>query len=334
MMRLRGTPIGTSVVISIGTAIAKKHSYSCEAPTLGKEWAKSVLRRMGFSKRRANSKSKVQPHDFLELKENFLFDIKGVVEMEDIPSSLIINWDQTAVQVVPSCSWTMEKKGTKRIEVAGIDDKRQITAVFGCTLSGNFLPIQLIYQGKTTKCLPNNIDFPRDWQISFTDNHWSNEKTMIKYVKEIIIPYISEARLQLKLHSNHPALVIFDVFKGQCTESIFQLLCDNNIYYVMVPPNTTDKLQPLDLSVNKPAKDYLKAKFREWYSDLILKQLENGTDENVDTRLSIMKPLQAHWVIDMHEYFTLTLLLFIITGSSIKSIPGNRILPEGTVLSE
>ena len=58
-MRLRGTPIGTSVVISIGTAIAKKHSYSCEAPTLGKEWAKSVLRRMGFSKRRANSKSKV-----------------------------------------------------------------------------------------------------------------------------------------------------------------------------------------------------------------------------------------------------------------------------------
>ena len=41
--------------------------------------------------------------------------------MEDIPSSLIINWDQTAVQVVPSCSWTMEKKGTKRIEVAGID---------------------------------------------------------------------------------------------------------------------------------------------------------------------------------------------------------------------
>uniref|UniRef100_A0A1X7SFZ8 DDE-1 domain-containing protein n=1 Tax=Amphimedon queenslandica TaxID=400682 RepID=A0A1X7SFZ8_AMPQE len=96
--------------------------------------------------------------------------------MEDIPSSLIINWDQTAVQVVPSCSWTMEKKGTKRIEVAAIDDKRQITAVFGCTLSGNFLPIQLIYQGKTTKCLPNNIDFPRDWQISFTDNHWSNEK--------------------------------------------------------------------------------------------------------------------------------------------------------------
>uniref|UniRef100_A0A1X7V0U1 DDE-1 domain-containing protein n=1 Tax=Amphimedon queenslandica TaxID=400682 RepID=A0A1X7V0U1_AMPQE len=230
-MRLRGTPIGTSVVISIGTAIAKKHSYSCEAPTLRKEWAKSVFRRMCFSKRR---KSKVQPHDFLELKENFLFDIKGVVEMEDIPSSLVINWDQTAVQLVPSCSWTMEKKGTKRIEVAGIDDKRQITAVFGCTLSGNFLPIQLIYQGKTTKCLPNNIDFPRDWQISFTDNHWSNEKTMIKYVKEIIIPYISEARLQLKLHSNHPALVflranVLSLYSNFCATTIFTMSWSHQI---------------------------------------------------------------------------------------------------------
>uniref|UniRef100_A0A1X7UPY9 Uncharacterized protein n=1 Tax=Amphimedon queenslandica TaxID=400682 RepID=A0A1X7UPY9_AMPQE len=115
-MRLWRTPIGTSIVISNGTAIAKKHTYSCEAPTLRKEWTKSVLRRIGFSKRRANSKSKVQPHDFLELNENFLFHINGVVEMEDIPSSLIINLDQTAVQVVPSCSWTMEKKGTKRIE--------------------------------------------------------------------------------------------------------------------------------------------------------------------------------------------------------------------------
>ena len=31
---------------------------------LGKPWAKNVLRRMGFSKRKANSKAKTLPHDF------------------------------------------------------------------------------------------------------------------------------------------------------------------------------------------------------------------------------------------------------------------------------
>ena len=32
----------------------------------------------------------------------------------------------------------MEAKGAKRVEIAGSDDKRQLTALFSCTLNGNF----------------------------------------------------------------------------------------------------------------------------------------------------------------------------------------------------
>ena len=56
--------------------------------------------------------------------------------MEDIPLNLVINWDHTATKIVPSSQWTMERKGTKRVEIAAVDDKRQITAIFACTLSG------------------------------------------------------------------------------------------------------------------------------------------------------------------------------------------------------
>ena len=69
----------------------------------------------------------------------------------------------------------MAKAGSQRVDIAGIDDKRQITAVFGGTSAGDFLPVQLIYKGKTHKGLPS-IDFPSDWHITFTDNHWANEK--------------------------------------------------------------------------------------------------------------------------------------------------------------
>jgi len=42
----------------------------------------------------------------------------------------------------------MEPKGSKRVELAGLNDKCQIMAVFCASLAGEFLPVQLIYQGR------------------------------------------------------------------------------------------------------------------------------------------------------------------------------------------
>ena len=53
----------------------------------------------------------------------------------------------------------MAEEGSKRVEIVGKDDKRQLNGVFVGLMSGEFLPPQLIYQGKTTHCLPH-YDFP------------------------------------------------------------------------------------------------------------------------------------------------------------------------------
>ena len=54
--------------------------------------------------------------------------------MEEVPPCLIINRDHTALKCVPVGSWTMAKEGSKMVPLAGVDDKHQITAVFGATL--------------------------------------------------------------------------------------------------------------------------------------------------------------------------------------------------------
>ena len=59
-------------------------------------------------------------------------------------ADLIINFDQTGLDFVPVSEWTMEAEGTKLVEVAGKDDKRQLTAVLGGSMAGEFLPPQLI----------------------------------------------------------------------------------------------------------------------------------------------------------------------------------------------
>ena len=77
-------------------------------------------------KRNANTKAKLSEENFSQLKQDFLSDISGIVDMEEIPPYLIINWYHTALKYVPVGSWTMAKEGSKKVPIAGVDDKRQI----------------------------------------------------------------------------------------------------------------------------------------------------------------------------------------------------------------
>ena len=93
--------------------------------------------------------------------------------------------------------------------------------------------------------------------------------------------------------------MIYNTFRGQCTERILSKLEDNNICVAIVPANCTDWLQPLDLSINKAAKEFLHKQFSNWYSDKVCQQLHRGVKPvtTVDLRLSIVKPLGAQWMI-------------------------------------
>ena len=156
---------GRVVTARIAVAAARGILMSCDHSklaefgghvTLNRFWAYSLLKRMKFVKWKVTTaKSKHAVAEFQRLKEQFLQDVVTTVEMEEIPSELILNWDQTGIKIVPSNTWTIEKQGTKRVDVAGANDKRQITAVFCGSLVRDFLPIQVIYQGNPHAAIPN-----------------------------------------------------------------------------------------------------------------------------------------------------------------------------------
>ena len=60
---------------------------------------------------------------------------------------------------------------------------------------------------------------------------------MKEYLKQFIIPYVERKRKDLQLTSNHPALALFDVFKGQQTDDIAAILEENDIIVVPIPAN-------------------------------------------------------------------------------------------------
>ena len=78
---------------------------------------------------------------------------------------LVLNLDQTPLSDVSPGKYTFGLKGSKAVPTKGVDDKRQITATFAVTASGSFLPIQLIYSGKTKRSSPK-FDFPKCFDVT------------------------------------------------------------------------------------------------------------------------------------------------------------------------
>ena len=163
--------------------------------------------------------------------------------LNDIPIKLVFNWDQTAMQLIPTGEWTMHQAKDKVVPISFSDDKRQITGVFAVTTTGKYLPPQLIYKGKSNHCHPK-LTPPPEWDIWHSEKHWSKEETMVRYFEKIIVPFLNQKRTQLNLPMSHPALAIFDCFKGQTTPSVKALHAKHNIRFVLIPPICTDKLQP------------------------------------------------------------------------------------------
>ena len=73
----------------------------------------------------------------------------------------------------------------------------------------------------------------------------------------------------------------------------------------IIPQNLTNKFQPLDITVNKPAKSYTANKCSAWFADDVTKQLAKSIKPagvKVSSALSELKPVHAQWIVDVYEY--------------------------------
>ena len=95
----------------------------------------------------------------------------------------MINIDQTSLSYVNTGKYTFSFKGAKDIPVIGVDDKLQITAIFAFSCTGEFLPIQLIYAGKTERRLPK-YSFTPFFSVTVTENHWSKTEKSVELFKK------------------------------------------------------------------------------------------------------------------------------------------------------
>ena len=161
---------------------------------------------------------------------------------------------------LPYClinSYTMERKGSKCVASVGSVDYRQITGTSCITLSGNFFTnlIDNLVECKTNRCHPD-YNFPKEFDVTHSTNHWSNDEKLKELLLKIVIPYVKEKRRELGLRINKEWILITDIFRGPFVE-------ENDIKMVPVPANMTHIFQLLNLLVTSSCKSSLQNESRQ-----------------------------------------------------------------------
>ena len=113
----------------------------------------------------------------------------------------------------------------------------------------------------------------------------------------------------LILNAEYPVMLIMDVFKGQMTNPVKAILKKNNIVLQKVPAKLTYLFQPLDVQggPNGYAIKFMKIKFTLCYADQVQRAMDAGKsmgEIDIDLKLSILKPLDASWLIEPFNHMT------------------------------
>ena len=165
---------------------------------------------------------------------------------------------------------TWEKKGSKDIRVVGMEDKRQVMCCVSSASDGTLLPFQVIFTGKTDRCLPK-FENKRDclnhgFHFNMTENHWSNLKTCKEFVKCILIPYFEDIVGKMSLPKSQKMIWLIDCWCVHKSEAFLSWMKKEYpwICVLFILANCTSKLQPVDVILQRPLKCGFINCFKQW----------------------------------------------------------------------
>ena len=80
------------------------------------------------------------------------------------------------------------------------------------------------------------LKFPDSFSLSVNPSNFINTTESIKVIEEMLVLYVKEQRRSWKL-LNQAALIIMDVFRGQITSEVLDIIRDHKIYLCKVSAN-------------------------------------------------------------------------------------------------
>lgn len=179
------------------------------------------------------------------------------VSLQGVEPNAMVNYDETNITDDPGKTKVLVRKGAKHAHRIMDNSKSSHSIMFAGSASGELLPPYIVYKAENLyKTWTENG--PAGARYNRSKNSWFNEAIFEDWFKSTALPYFK------KLPIESPKALIGDNLASHISQSVIDLCRENNIRFILLPPNSTHICQPLDVAYFRPLKSAWRDVLLNW----------------------------------------------------------------------
>lgn len=224
------------------------NSFNKISKLAGKDWLYGFMARnaeLSFRKPEATSLNRVTAFNKIEV-DRFFENLEKVMTTHKFNPTKIFNMDETGITTCHKPARIVGPKGQKQVgAITSLERGKTTTVCCAMSAAGTFVPPMFIF-ARIRMAAGLERNGPPGSIYHCSKNGWINEDLFRIWLRHFV-NFTNASK-------ENPVLLIVDNHASHCSLSIYNFCRNNGVIMLSIPPHTSHRLQPLDLTFFGPLK--------------------------------------------------------------------------------